>query len=61
MKHYPVISEFPDYWDGVTKTLKFGYDTFAYMGYDEDALVRFQVEMLRRFRPQGILDQKGGA
>ena len=61
VRHYPMIGELKDAWDGSTKTLEYGYKTFAKQGYSEDDIVRMQVEMIRRFRPQVIVghDLKG--
>lgn len=48
---YPVIGILPDAWNGVTKTLEYGYENALSKGITKDDLVAFQTEMLRRFKP----------
>lgn len=54
---YPVFGDLPDYWDGTTKTLQFGYDTSAWNGFSKEKLVGFQTELLRRFQPLVVVGQ----
>ncbi len=54
---YPVFGDLPDYWDGATKTLQFGYDTSAWNGFSKEKLVGFQVGLLRRFQPLVVVGQ----
>ena len=49
IKYYPVISNFPDYY---SKTIEGALKTIATEGYTENDALGFQVEMLRRFKPQ---------
>ncbi|MBR2634637.1 MAG: PIG-L family deacetylase [Clostridia bacterium] len=46
--HYPVISPFPDLY---SESEALAEQQFAYRGFDRRAVIGFQVEMLRRFRP----------
>lgn len=52
IKYYPVISNFPDYYsesiDGALKTI-------ATEGFTENDALGFQVEILRRFKPQVVV------
>lgn len=49
IKYYPVISNFPDYY---SETIEGALKTIATEGYTENDALGFQVEMLRRFKPQ---------
>ena len=53
VKHYPVISEFPDLY---SESLSYAYQQYKWAGYGEDDFIRFQVEMIRRFRPHVVVD-----
>lgn len=48
VKTYPVFGTFGDYF---CRSAKQAYDLHRYMGEDEDALLGFVVEQLRRFQP----------
>lgn len=52
---YPVISALPDGWDGQTKNKEYAYTAAQWAGFSKDSLIAFQVEMLRRFRPQVVV------
>lgn len=52
---YPVISALPDGWDGQTKNKEYAYNAAKWAGFSKDDLIAFQVEMLRRFRPQVVV------
>lgn len=49
IKYYPVISNFPDYY---SETIEGALKTITTEGYTENDALGFQVEMLRRFKPQ---------
>lgn len=55
VRRYPVIGGLPDYWDGYNETLDYSYAAALAEGFTRDDLVAFQVEMLRRYRPQVVV------
>lgn len=55
VRRYPIIGGLPDYWDGYNETLDYSYDAALAEGFTRDELVAFQVEMLRRYRPQVVV------
>lgn len=52
VRHYPVCGEFRD---AYSETAKDAYKDQEDFGFDRDDIVRFQVEMIRRFRPHVIV------
>ena len=58
VRNYPVISDAPDAW---SESLSEGLANFADSGFSEEKLIGYQVEMLRRFKPQIVVghDEKG--
>lgn len=55
VRRYPIIGGLPDYWDGYNETLEYSYAAALAEGFTRDDLVAFQVEMLRRYRPQVVV------
>jgi len=51
VKAYPIISEFDDWYSKELDHAKGLYDN----AYGEDALLEFQVELLRRFKPEVVI------
>ena len=51
-RHYPVLGRFPDQYSTSAQWAK---NNFANAGVSYDALVAYQVEMLRRFRPDVVV------
>lgn len=49
---YPVMADFPDF---RIDSLKGTYQEFERQGYDEDELLGYVVELLRRFNPQVVV------
>lgn len=52
VKNYPVSGEFKD---AFSKTAEDAYDHQQKYGYDREDMVRFQVEVIRRFRPHVVV------
>ena len=52
IRYYPVISNFPDYY---SETIEGALKTIATEGFTENDALGFQVEMLRRFKPQVVV------
>ena len=52
VRHYPVISGFPD---ALSYDLATAYSKFAKAGYSKDDLTSWTAELYRRFRPQVVL------
>lgn len=55
VRRYPVMGELPDAWDGTSSTCEYAYSVAEKNGLSRDALIEFQVEMLRRFRPLVVI------
>ena len=58
IRNYPVIGFVPDAW---SDTLKWAISNLNKAGYTEDDIVKFEVEMIRRFKPLVVVghDEKG--
>ncbi len=56
--HYPVISSFPD---AYSTTSAAALNNIKWAGFTEDDVIAFQIELLRRFKPQVVVghDLKG--
>ena len=52
MRHYPAIGRFPDQY---SETLQWAKNNFANSGITYDNVVAYQVEMLRRFKPDVVV------
>ena len=52
IKYYPIISNFPDYY---SETIDGALKTIATEGFTENDALGFQVEVLRRFKPQVVV------
>ena len=52
MRHYPAIGRFPDQY---SETLQWAKNNFANAGITYDSIVAYQVEMLRRFKPDVVV------
>ena len=49
--HYPVIGIYPDHY---SESIEAARNIYANCGYSEDQIIAYQVEMLRRFKPNVI-------
>ena len=58
IRNYPIIGFVPDEW---SDTLKWALKNLNKAGYKEDDVIKFEVEMIRRFKPQVIVghDEEG--
>ena len=58
IRNYPVIGFIPDAW---SDTLKWALQNLNKAGYKEEDAIRFEVEMIRRFKPLVVVghDEKG--
>ena len=52
VRNYPVIGDAPDAW---SESLSEGLANFKDSGFSEEKLIGYQVEMLRRFKPQIVV------
>ena len=52
LRNYPVMGAFPDQY---SETLAAAKSNLAYAGYSYDAVVGYQVSMMRRFRPDVVV------